>query len=85
MIVEGVSDDSAEVPSFLTKPILLSGLVGDGDDSIRTVFFWAVAPCSVISRYLKMEAARSSETLVSYSTSRRHNPEDCNLKKQFLY
>jgi len=27
----------------------------------------------------KMEAARSSETFVSYITERRHNPEDCDL------
>jgi len=56
------------------------------------VVFWVVTPCSVVVGYqrfrgscclhllyftLKMEAARSSETMVSYhNTTRRHSPEE---------
>jgi hypothetical protein len=47
--------------------------------------FWVVAPCSLVEIYqfiaLMMEAARSSETLVSfYQTTRRYNPEDSHLR-----
>jgi len=35
---------------------------------------------------LKMEAARSSETLVSYrNTTRHHNSEDLDLKVKFFF
>jgi hypothetical protein len=41
------------------------------------MFFWVVAPCCVVSEYQeKMEAARSSETMVSiHRTTRGNNPE----------
>jgi hypothetical protein len=42
--------------------------------------FWVVAPCGLVeveAIALMMEAARTSETLVSfYETTRRYNPED---------
>jgi hypothetical protein len=39
--------------------------------------FWVVMPCSFT---LKMEAARSPETSVSYhNATRRHNPEELDL------
>jgi hypothetical protein len=52
---------------------------------------WVVTPCSVVVGYqtirgqlhftLKMEAACTSETFVPYhNTTRRHNPEDLDLK-----
>jgi hypothetical protein len=48
------------------------------------VIFWVVNPCSYMVGYqcftLKMEAARSSETLVFYHiTTWYHNPEDHDL------
>jgi hypothetical protein len=57
--------------------------------------FWVVTPCSVVVGYklfrgpgyphlqreVKMEAARTFETVVSYhKTTRRHNPEDIDFK-----
>jgi hypothetical protein len=57
--------------------------------------FWIVAPCSLVEVYqhfrgpcclhdqdliaLMMEAARTSETLVNYQTTRHYNPEDSHL------
>jgi hypothetical protein len=46
---------------------------------IQVVVFLAVTPCSdAVGHFtLKMQAAKSSETLVSYHiTTRRHDPED---------
>jgi len=49
--------------------------------TVKLQIFRVVAPCNVAVRYqrftLKMEAANSSETLVSYrNNTRRQNPED---------
>jgi len=49
------------------------------------VMFWVATTCSDVVGYqcftLKMEAARSSETLVSYHiTTRRQSPEDHDLR-----
>jgi len=44
---------------------------------IQVMVFWVLMPCSNMVGYftLKMQAARSSETLVTYCiTSRRENP-----------
>jgi len=47
--------------------------------------FWVVMPCSVVAEYqlfiLKMDAARTSETSVSYHNNKhRHNLVDLDLK-----
>jgi hypothetical protein len=46
--------------------------------------FWVVTPSRVVVGYqrftLETVAAWTSETLVSYITTRRHNPEDLDLK-----
>jgi len=61
--------------------------------------FWVVTPCSFAGHQrfrgfcclhlhftLKMEAVRTSETLVSYHyATRRQNPEDLYLKLSFLF
>jgi hypothetical protein len=48
--------------------------------STKMAVFWVVAPCNLVAEFpiaLMMEAARTSETLVSfYQTTRRYNPED---------
>jgi len=48
--------------------------------------FWVVTPCSEMVGYqrftLKMESVWDSETSVSYNTTRRHNPEDLDLKQE---
>jgi len=61
----------------------------------KVVIFWVVTPCSIVVGYrcfrglcalhlhftLKIDAAWTSETVVSYhNTIRRHNPEDLDLK-----
>jgi hypothetical protein len=58
---------------------------------VQVVVFLVVAQCSVASTYtIKMDAARSSKTMVSYHiTPQCHNPEDhdfsgINLKKGSL-
>jgi uncharacterized membrane protein YjjP (DUF1212 family) len=46
---------------------------------IEVEIFWNVTPCSIVFT-LKMEAAKSSETLVSYSnTTRRYNLDELDL------
>jgi hypothetical protein len=47
-----------------------------GEDSSRSLL-----GCDAIFR-VKMEAARSSETMTPYITTRRHNPEGLDIKKQ---
>jgi hypothetical protein len=46
--------------------------------------FWLVAPCSLVEvyqRFLMMEAARTSGTLVNFhQTTRRYSPEDNHLR-----
>jgi hypothetical protein len=53
----------------------------------RVEVFWVVTLCIVVVGYecfifrVKMKAARRSYTLVCYqNTTRRHNPEDLDLK-----
>jgi hypothetical protein len=62
---------------------------------MKMAVFWVIAPCSLVEVYerfrgpcclqhqgaLKIEAARTSETLVNfYQTTRRYNPEDSRLR-----
>jgi hypothetical protein len=60
----------------------------------KMAVFWVVAPCSLVSLptfqrsasiiALMMEAARTSETLVSFfQTTRSYNPEDSHIEKSF--
>jgi hypothetical protein len=50
---------------------------------IQVVAFLVVKPCNDLAEHLRftmmMEAARSSETFVSYHNTRRHNTEDLDL------
>jgi hypothetical protein len=54
-----------------------------GRESIKVQVdvFWVVMPCNAVLGYnaLKVEAACTSETSISYITTRRHNPEDLDL------
>jgi hypothetical protein len=48
--------------------------------NMKIIASWDVTPCYSCSSTLKMEATRSSETLVTfYQTKRRHIREDSNL------
>jgi hypothetical protein len=61
---------------------------------IQAEVFWVVTPCSVVVGYqrfggpyclylrsdVRIEAAWTSETLVFYNTTRRHYPEDLELR-----
>jgi hypothetical protein len=57
---------------------------------IQVEVFWVVTPCNVVAGYhsfeglrcLKMETAWICETSISYITTRRHNPEDLDLKME---
>jgi hypothetical protein len=67
--------------------------------STKMAVFWVVAPCSLVEIYqrfrgpcclhhqgaLMMEAARTSETFVTYETTWNYNPEDSHLHKHPVY